>query len=488
MTISFSTIPVSLRTPGAYIEFDASRAVSGLPPAPTKTLLIGQRLAAGAVAALTPTRIVSADQAAQAFGRGSMLHAMAAAYRAGDDLTELWAIGLSDLAGGTAATAQITVTAAATAAGVIALMVDGVAVKVGVAAADAPATIATAIAAAVNALPDLPVTAASAAAVVTLTARHKGTAGNDLDARANFYQGESYPAGVGLTFTAFAGGAGNPDFTTAIAAIGDASYSTIVVGFADAATMAAAEVEMARRWSAMEMIDGRVYFGARGTMAALAAIGSARNSPHLSIIGAKAAPQASYRWAATFAAVVGFHGAIDPARPFQTLALPGLTAPAQGDRFTRTERDLLLRDGISTWTVDAGGAVLIERAITTYQVNPFGIEDAAFLDVNTPLTLSYLRYAVRARILAKYPRHKLASDDTRATAGQAIVTPKVIRAELIALFRELEEVGLVENLDQFMADLIVERDKADPGRVNALIPPDLVNQFRVFAARIQFIV
>ncbi|WP_343545495.1 phage tail sheath subtilisin-like domain-containing protein [Sphingomonas paucimobilis] len=488
MTISFSTIPVSLRTPGAYIEFDASRAVSGLPPAPTKALLIGQRLAAGTVAPLTPTRIVSADQAAQAFGRGSMLHAMAAAYRAGDDLTELWAVGLSDLAGGTAATGQITVTAAAAAAGVIALMIDGVAVKVGVAAADAPATIATAIAAAVNALPDLPVTAASAAAVVTLTARHKGTAGNDLDVRANFYQGESYPAGVGLAFTAFAGGAGNPDFAAAIAAIGDASYSTIVVGFADAATMAAAEVEMARRWSAMEMIDGRVYFGARGTMAALAAIGNARNSPHLSIIGAKAAPHAPYRWAATFAAVVGFHGAIDPARPFQTLALPGLIAPAQGDRFTRTERDLLLRDGVSTWTVDAGGAVLIERAITTYQVNPFGIEDTAFLDINTPMTLSYLRYAVRARILSKYPRHKLASDDTRATAGQAIVTPKVIRAELIALFRELEEAGLVENLDQFMADLIVERDKIDAGRVNALIPPDLVNQFRVFAARIQFIV
>ena len=163
-----------------------------------------------------------------------------------------------------------------------------------------------------------------------------------------------------------------------------------------------------------------------------------------------------------------------------------MLAPLQGDRFTRAERELLLRDGISTFTVDQGGAVLIERAITTYQTNAFGLDDIAFLDLNTPLTLAYLRLAVRSRILAKFPRHKLAGDDARFSTGQAIVTPKVIRAELIALFRELEEAGLVENLDQFAADLVVERDATDPSRVNALIPPDIVNQFRVFAGRVEF--
>jgi len=71
-------------------------------------------------------------------------------------------------------------------------------------------------------------------------------------------------------------------------------------------------------------------------------------------------------------------------------------------------------------------------------------------------------------------------------AGQAIVTPNIIRSELIALAREWEEAGLVEGLDQFVADLIVERDQGNPNRVNALVPPDIVNQFRSFAAAIQF--
>ena len=92
---------------------------------------------------------------------------------------------------------------------------------------------------------------------------------------------------------------------------------------------------------------------------------------------------------------------------------------------------------------------------------------------------------MRARIASKYGRHKLANDGTLYGAGQAVVTPKVIKAELISLFRDWEEAGLVEGIEQFIADLIVERDPTDANRLNALIPPDLVNQLRVFAGQVQ---
>ena len=176
----------------------------------------------------------------------------------------------------------------------------------------------------------------------------------------------------------------------------------------------------------------------------------------------------------------------DPARPRQTLPLPGVLAPAETDRYTREERDLHLHDGISTFIVDAGGRVLIERLITTYQVNAFSVEDTSYLDVTTMRTLAYLRYSVRARIAQRYPRYKLADNGTRFAPGQAIVTPNTLRAELIALFREWEEAGLAENIDQFKADLLVERNAGDPDRVDAIIPPDIVNQFRIFAGQVQF--
>ena len=54
--ISLNQIPANLRTPGAYVEIDNSKAISGLPAAPRKILLIGLRLAAGTTAALTALR------------------------------------------------------------------------------------------------------------------------------------------------------------------------------------------------------------------------------------------------------------------------------------------------------------------------------------------------------------------------------------------------------------------------------------------------
>lgn len=484
--ISFNSIPVSLRVPGAYIEFDASRALSGLYQVSNRVLLVGQRLAAGTVAALTPTPIVTADQAIAAFGRGSMLARMAKALKAADNYSECVAIALDDPGAGTAATYTLTVSGPATAAGTIALLIAGQKVEVAVASGDSANAVAAAIEAALDLALDLPVTAGVATNVVTLTARHKGTCGNDIDVRHSYYDGEALPAGIGIAIAAGVAGAGDPDYATLTAILGDEDYRTIILGNVNDTILDAMEIELNDRWGPLRMLESFAYGATAGSQGTAAAFGAGRNSELVSIIGAGLSPTPPWEWAASYGGIVGYYSAIDPARPFQTLSLPGILPPAAGERFTRAERELLLKDGIATHSVGAGGAVSIERAITTYQTNSLGIEDLSWLDVNTPLTLAFFRQAVRARILLKFPRHKLASDNANFGPGQAIVTPRIIRAELIALFREMEDAGLVEGLDQFKADLIVERDAGDPNRVNALIPPDIVNQFRVFAAQVQF--
>jgi phage tail sheath gpL-like len=109
------------------------------------------------------------------------------------------------------------------------------------------------------------------------------------------------------------------------------------------------------------------------------------------------------------------------------------------------------------------------------------------LDINTMATLAYIKDQVRARVTNSFPRHKLAKDSANVGAGQAIVRPKDMRSELIALFREMEKNGIVENIDQFKTDLVVEINESDPTRLDALLPPDLVNQFRIFAGQIQYL-
>jgi phage tail sheath gpL-like len=90
----------------------------------------------------------------------------------------------------------------------------------------------------------------------------------------------------------------------------------------------------------------------------------------------------------------------------------------------------------------------------------------------------FVRYN-RQRITQVFGRKALAEDNP--TNNPAIVTPKIIKAECVHIYKELEAGGLVENSPAFAQALVVER-ATDPNRVNAYLPVDTVNQFRVFAA------
>ena len=125
--------------------------------------------------------------------------------------------------------------------------------------------------------------------------------------------------------------------------------------------------------------------------------------------------------------------------------------------------------------------------ITTYQLNGAGAPDTSYLDLNTVLTLSYLRYDWRTFIASRYPRHKLASDDVRPAPGQAIITPSIGKAEAVSRFAQWQDLGLVEGIEQFKTDLIVERNSQDPNRLDFLLPPDIINQLRIAATQIQFL-
>jgi phage tail sheath gpL-like len=485
MGLSFSfAIPANTRTPGSYIGFANDRAGQGLAPWPTRILVLGQALATAVVPNLTPTLIGSAAQGTQAFGQGSMLDQMIQALIANNSVTETWAMSVADPVGGVKATSTITVTAAPTAAGSLPLYIAGQSVAVAVTAGQTVASVATAIAAAINALPNLPVTAAAVAGVVTLTCKWAGLSGNDIDVRTAYQSSDVMPAGLALTLAAGTAGAGAPNIAAAIATMGDTQYHFIVLPWTDGATLAAMATELANRWGPMEEIEGFAFASAKGSQGSLATLGTSQNSQFISISEC-AGPDATWVRAAAEVGVIALYGSADPARPFQTLALAGCLPGNPTERFTRTERNVLLNDGISTHTV-AGGQVLLERPITTYQLNAQGLPDNSYLDVTTMLTLAYLRFTLRAMIATKYPRHKLANDGLTVAPGQAVVTPKILTAEIVALAGQWEDAALIEDISTFQSLINVQRNAGDPTRIDAYIPPDIVSGLLIFAGEIDF--
>lgn len=488
MAISMNEIPGpgTLRKPGVYSEVDNSQAVSGPQSIQYRRLIVGQKLAAGTAAALSLTRVTSPAQANTLYGRGSMLAGMVAAALNQDSYTELMVMPVVDDPAAAAAAGSIAFAGAATSAGAINLLIAGRTVRAGVITGATPAQVATSVAAAINANLDLPVTAAATTSTVNITARNKGEAANGIDIRLNYYTGQETAAGITATVTAMTGGVANPDLSDAMAALGDGWFHAWALPYTDALNLAVVEGELASRFKWDREIEGHAFAALNGTQGQLATLGDSRNSPHLNIVMATKEPMPAYEKAAETMAIAAYYLAIDPARPLQTLAYTWCLPAIETDRLTNEERNLLLFDGISTTDVDSGGVMRTERMVTTYKENAAGASDTSYLDVETLFTIMYIRHDWRDYVKRKYPRHKLADDGTRYGAGQAVVTPSVIKAEAVVKAREWENLALVEKVDTFKANLIAERNVSDPNRLDVLMPPDLVNQLRIVANKIQF--
>jgi phage tail sheath gpL-like len=488
--VSFNTIPQNVRVPLFYAEVDNSQASNFSQQ--LRTLIIGPKLAAGIGDTDVPMLVSRTDQAKQLAGVGSIAAAMHEAYRANDTTAEVWLLLIDDPAGGVAAVNTITITGPATESGILNLYVGAKKLQVTVIAADTATTIAAAVAAKINAETSLPITAASALGVVTCTARQVGLIGNEIKFKLNYRGlagGESTPSGITVAFNQTVQGAGTPTLTDGLAALGDEEYDFIIHPYTDATSLDAFKSLMndtTGRWAYNRQIYGHVYTAKSDSFADLVTLGLTRNDQHITLAGyEEGVPNPSWEYAAAYGARNAVFIAADPARPTQTGELVGILPAGPDERFIKTERESLLNSGIAT-SYYGGGAVRIERAITTYQENTFDQADQSYLDSETLHTLAQVIRRLRASITQKYSRHKLADDGTRFGAGQAIVTPAVIRGELLSEYAEMELQGLVENSRAFAANLIVERNADDPNRLDVLYPPDLINQLRVFAVLNQF--
>lgn len=492
MTLPFNRISSDVRVPLFYAEIDPSRNTAF--QITQRALLIGQKLVAGLALAGSLILIGNVDEARAQFGAGSQLAAMVATYKLNDPLGQVWCLPLADAGGSTAATGTVTFAGTATENGTVSLYIAGRRVQQGVTSGQAAAAVATALAASINADTLLPVTASVGGAVVTLTARNAGTLGNDIDVRVNYLGlagGERNVAGLTPTIVAMSGGATDPAIGTALAVLGDLQFDWVASPYSDTTSLDAKQTEwgdVQGRWAWTRQVYGHVYTAKRGTLGALASFGTARNDPHISCMGFNNSPSPIWVWASAFAAQAATSLRIDPHRPLHTLPLLGVLAPPPSSVFTLSENNTMLYDGISTFMVDDAGVVRIGRAISMYRLNIHGQPDQSFLDVTTTASLQYLMREQRLVITQKYGRCKLADDGTRLGPGQAtaVATPKLIRAELIALYSKWESEGRVENMRAFKDHLIVERNANDPTRIDVSTGPDLVNPLHIFAVLTQF--
>ena len=472
--IAFDSVPSSIRKPGDYVEFNLRRAATTLPGNIQRTLIIGQRLTSGSVAALTVVDIFSASDAATYFGYGSIAHLMCLAALTANNYLSLQCITLDDAGGGVAATALFTLTGTATNSGVLTVLVGNQSVQIAVSLGDTAAVIAGNLVTQFAAQPSLPYTAAAVAGVVTLTAKHKGTLGNAINTRFTLLSGVLPLPGITGALTVGVTGATDPTIATALAVVYGAGHNILIPAWNDVTSLTALRTHLGSVSSSIEQRGAIAATAQIGTLAAATTLATTLNEGRISCALLPSAFNNSYEVAAAYGAVMASEQ--DPARPLNSLPLAGILPNTVPNYLSRTMQETCLYNGITPLEVGPGQQVQIVRAISTYTLNALGAPDTALLDMNTIRTLDYVRLAIRTAILLQFPRSKL-----------SVNTPAKVRTVIIAVLTLLEDLEIVQNVTANLPGIILELDIQDPNRLDAKIPANVVTGLHVFAARIDLI-
>lgn len=493
--ITFDEIPYDWQEPGTYVEVRPNYRGVGILPWPVKALIAGPLTDEAAMAPGEVREITRDEDAAVLFGARSLAVKAVAAFRRKNRIAPLFVTGLADADGAVKAAGTVTFTGAVSVATVLRFTIDGTPVRCTVAPGDDVAAMATALAAALNAEPTLPVTAAAALGVVTITSVHGGEIGNEIDVRVDT-RAQPVPSGLTVDVSGMANGSGNPDLQDVLDLIAGDWYTAFVNPWTDATNMGALATDMKARYEAMSKRDCHAFAFKAGTYGQLVTFGALTNSPFISKGGAKRPRSHPFTFASSMAGLASFHLANDPARQLRSLTLDGAIGWDAEDAFTEEEQNLLLGQGISTFDRIGDGTITVSRMITSYKVSNLGVADRAWMDIMVPATASRIRYDWAGYVSLLYPRAKLIPDENTAAftappgsgqgAGNSVVTPRRMHASWAARCREYGNRAWLQDVERTIEESRFEIDPDDGNRMNARQQIKIVGNLMVLAGALEF--
>lgn len=483
----FNQIPGNLIAPIVAFEVTSGGQFENR----SRLLLIGHKNAGAVLSDNVPTPCPSIAEARRLAGAGSMLDGLVRIARRNAPAQEIWIVAAPET--GTKGSRTITLNQAP-GAGVGAIQIAAEIISVTFAAADTTTACAAAIASAVNAYfnaqtgASLYYTAAAALGVVTLTPRHAGTIMDGLDIYIPLLDGSNALSGK-VTLAATAGG-GVPDLSGTLAALGDDEFDWIVSPFSDATNVARYKTllsDTSGRWAWNRQIYGHVFYPLSDSIANLTSHGLARDDRHLSVIPVIAssnAPNAPWEWAAAVGARLApwlSDGATGNVSRNQTgLVLEGILPPRdRAGWLDYATRDAFLGSGLSTWKVNTGGDVVIDKVITTSRTRN-DVPDATFRDIQK---IGQVVYALRRfRTDLSFEHGQKAIADENPGNMHTISTPADIKATFMHSYQRMVLTGVLENPVRAAELIEVKRNADNPNRVDIYAPIDVVNPLDVIAA------
>lgn len=487
MPVPFRQIPAALLVPGQYQEVDNSLA--GSVSEIKKVLMIGYKTAGSPAKEGVPIQVLSGSKASALCGHGSPLAVMAASFLEINKMEECWLLPVSELETGTPFKQDFSVEADTTAAGDVAITINGEPLFAGIGAGNTASDIAAAIVASINSKINLPVEASvntEEPGSFTIQSLVKGINGNR-----NTVTIIPNASGVTVSEGNKTPGTGVTDISALFAGLSEVRYNYIVSDFDDAANIKALALELESRYSAMRQIGGRAFIALSGDIGSATENGSLLhqaeevNSPHIVLVSRMNNVQLPGEWAARFCASACRILADDPAANTYDTQVNGLFA----DKTVPFDyRQKLLEAGISTWRLDSVGNVLIERLVTSYTENTDGGRDTSYLDIQVTETVDAVRTYINSLAKTRFKTWKLAGTEENFGAGSKVMTPGVWRSFLADVYQTvfIQEKQWCQNFEAYKKSILVEVKKDSKTRLEYSHQPELIGQFLIGAGLLQF--
>lgn len=476
-------------------------------------LLIAQKRPLGTAPADEIVQVLSPAHANELFGADSIAARMAHLYfcQCGGYLGNgaLYMLPVIDDAEGTAAEFKMCFTGTATESGSVTFELFGVKYSVPIAIGTLPIDIATAVMAEINADPtslfaaefrpeDIPTNHPHGC--ISLVAKHKGTALNHAVVVFNSIYGQQFPAGVTASWERVITGAGDPDISDAMAALGSCCYDCWGLGFEDPVATDLLVQEIRNRWDcAKDQCFGHLFTSrTEGTVAELITYAQSFNHAERNIIPVlDTYKYPGWMFVATWAGRQCCSACEDPARPVVRdngiLACMEDSARCGGGIFNMYEKEQMVDAGLSVWTFNRSGQIYIETNRTNWKYATLGDPDVTWENTERRYIAKALVEFLRRFYVTHYSSSVLFDDGTSLPAGSRATTPSLLKGHIVG---ELETTfGFLLNDSSLERDVIVEKDTdgrpagyGDASRLNVALSAHVANQLLRIATCVNVVV
>lgn len=475
------------RVLGIETIFKDLRGVGSIQFLPQRVAVVGQGNTAS-VYSNAKQQVTSALQVAETYGYGSPLHlACRQLFPVNGDgvgTIPVTVYPLDDDGAGVAAAGTITPSGTQTEAASYIVKVNNISSEPFTIAASASVADRTAaITAAINAVLEMPVTAVDNITGVGLTAKWKGTSGNDL-----FVEVEgSTTAGTSFAIVQPTGGLVNPDVQDGLDLVGDV-WETMVLNCLETGDSTALNTYQTfgdGRWGALTRKPLIVFSGSNDTtVSAAIAVPDARKTDKINAQlvapGSNDLPLViAARQLARIVKVANNNPPVDYGGQQATGLVPG----ADGDQWDYAERDQAVKGGSSTVEV-RDGVVTIGDVVTFY--HPAGDPLPAYRFVVDIVRLQNILYNLNLIFAAaEWDGAPLIPDD-QPTSNRAAKKPKTARAAVAAMLDSLGLEAIISDPETAKANTLAEIDSQNPKRLNLVVPVQLSGNTNVKSIDLEF--